>query len=85
MTGDEALAAVRQAVATVLDVHDVGPATRLRDELRADSLALLEIIEIVEGRFAPGAPSAFHIEDEDVAGLVTVADVVDCALQRAAT
>ena len=85
MTGDEALAAVRQAVATVLDVHDVGPATRLRGDLRADSLALLEIVEIVEGRLASGAPLGFHIEDGDVGGLETVADVVDCALQRAAT
>ena len=85
MTGAEVLDVVQQAVATVLEtpVERVAPTMRLRDDLRADSLALLEIVEIVQTRLAPAAPAGFRIEDEDVAGLTTVGDVVDCVLQRA--
>jgi acyl carrier protein len=86
MTEAEVLDVVQQAASTVLDVGpgEVAPTARLRKDLRADRLALLEIVEIVQTRLAPTAPAGFRIEDEDLAGLVTVGDVVDCVLQRAA-
>jgi len=84
MTSDEVLAVVRAAVATVLEVDPstVTRQTRLREDLRADSLALVEIVEIVEEVLAPRARAGFHIEDEDLDGLSTVGEAVDYAVAR---
>jgi acyl carrier protein len=84
VTHDEVLAVVQGAVATVLelDPSTVTRATSFRDDLRADSLALVEIVEIVEESLAPRARPGFHIEDEDLDGLTTVGQAVDYALER---
>ena len=84
MTAEEVLAVVRGAVATVLerDPQSVGRDTRFREDLAADSLALVEIVEIVEETLAPLARAGFHIDDEDLDGLGTVGEAVDYALAR---
>ena len=84
MTPDEVLAVVQSAVATVLEVEPstVTRQTRFREDLRADSLALVEIVEIVEETLAPRARAGFHIEDEDLDGLTTVGEAVDHAVAR---
>ena len=84
MTHDEVLAVVQGAVATVLerDPSTVTRDTRFKDDLKADSLALVEIVEIVEETLAPKARPGFHIEDEDLDGLATVGEAVDYALAR---
>ena len=84
MTGEEVLAVVQSAVATVLerDPESVGRDTRFREDLAADSLALVEIVEIVEETLAPLARAGFHIDDEDLDGLGTVGEAVDYALAR---
>jgi len=75
---------IRDAIATVLEID---PATVRRDstfreDLRADSLALVEMAEIVEERLAPRAASGFHIDDGDLEDLRTVGDAVDYAVAR---
>ena len=84
MTSDEVLALVQRACATVLELDPatVTRETRFVDDLRADSLALVEIVEIVEETLAPHARPGFHIEDEDLEGLTTVGEAVDHALAR---
>lgn len=84
LTEAEVLGVVQRAVATVLELDPAGVtrATSFREHLRADSLALVEIVEIVEEELAPQARAGFHIDDEDLDGLVTVGDAVDYALQR---
>lgn len=84
LTADDVLAVVRSAVATVLelDPSTVDRATRFREDLRADSLALVEIVEIVEETLAPHARPGFHIEDEELDALTTVGEAVDHALER---
>lgn len=84
MTPDEVLAVVQSAVATVLEVEPstVTRKTRFREDLRADSLALVEIVEIVEETLAPRARAGFHIEDEDLDALTTVGEAVDYAVAR---
>ncbi|MGI8535185.1 MAG: acyl carrier protein [Mycobacteriales bacterium] len=84
MTADEVLAVVQQAVATVLelDPSSVVRQTRFKADLQADSLALVEIVEIVEETLAPLARPGFHIEDEDLDGLTTVGEAVDYAVSR---
>jgi acyl carrier protein len=78
------LGVVQQAVATVLerDPASVTRATRFREDLLADSLALVEIVEIVEETLAPLAREGFHIRDEDLDGLATVGEAVDDAVAR---
>ncbi|MCU1673254.1 MAG: acpP [Frankiales bacterium] len=84
MTADEVLAVVRAAVVTVLELDPatITRATSFKDDLQADSLALVEIVEIVEETLAPRARPGFHIEDEDLDALATVGDAVDYALAR---
>lgn len=84
MTPDEVLAVVRAAIATVLerDPATVTRDTRFTEDLAADSLALVEIVEIVEEELAPRARPGFHIEDEDLDALTTVGEAVDYAVAR---
>ncbi len=84
MTSDQVLAVVQSAVATVLELDpaSVVRETRFRADLQADSLALVEIVEIVEETLAPLARTGFHIDDEDLDGLTTVGEAVDYAVAR---
>lgn len=84
MTPAEVLAVVQQAVATVLETDPaaVTRETRFREDLKADSLALVEIVEIVEETLAPSARPGFHIDDEDLDGLTSVGEAVDYAVAR---
>ena len=81
MTRDEVLAAIAAAVATVLEIDPatVTPAQRFTQDLRADSLALVEIVEIIEELLSG---SGFAFDDEDLDDLQTVGDVLDYALAR---
>jgi acyl carrier protein len=80
----EVLEVVRAAVVTVLEVDPAGVvrATRFREDLEADSLALVEIVEIVEEELAPRARAGFHLEDEELDALSTVGDAVDLAVAK---
>ena len=84
LSESEVLAVVQQAVATVLELEptSVTRGTSFRADLRADSLALVEIVEIVEEQLGPQARAGLHIDDEDLDNLATVGDAVDYALQR---
>jgi acyl carrier protein len=46
------------------------------EDLGADSLALIELVEALEESLATYA-AGFHIDDEDLEGLVSVKDAVD--------
>jgi len=80
----DVLAVLQSAVATVLEREpgSVTRETRFREDLQADSLALVEIVEIVEETLAPRARPGFHIDDEDLDGLTTIGEAVDYALAR---
>ena len=84
LTEAQVLDVVQRAVATVLelDPSSVGRFTSFKADLNADSLALVEIVEIVEEELAPQARPGFHIDDEDLDGLTTVGEAVDYALAR---
>ena len=45
-------------------------------DLGADSLALIELVEALEENFATYS-AGFHIDDEDLEGLLTVRDAVN--------
>lgn len=80
---DEVFAVIRAAVVRVLDADPaaISRATRFREDLDADSLALVEVVEIVEETLAPQAPG-FHLDDDDLDGLLTIGAAVDYAVAR---
>ena len=83
MTDEQVLDLLRGAIATVLEVDPAGlqRGTRFVDDLKADSLALVEIVDIVEGDLARQRPG-FRIADEDLDRLLTLGDAVDYAVAR---
>lgn len=84
LTRDQVLAVLVEAVVTVMEVDPdrVTTGTDLHSDLEADSLALVEIVEIVEERLAPLAPAGFHIDDDALDRLRTVGDALDYAMAQ---
>jgi acyl carrier protein len=82
-TAEGVLGVVRDALAVVLEIDpaQVTAASALVD-LDADSLALVEVAEIVEEQLAPFAAAPFVIPDADLEALATVGQVVDYVLAR---
>ena len=63
------------------DILEIDPATisegqSFVDDLEADSLALIELVEALEEELSDRA-AGFRIDDEDLADLKTVRDAVD--------
>jgi acyl carrier protein len=82
ITPDQAFTVIRDAIAAVLEVPaaDISRDTRLHEDLHADSLALVEIVELVEERLADGwpglVPASFRLADAGLEALQTVGDAV---------
>lgn len=72
---------LRDAVSTVLEVDPrrIDRRTAFAD-LAIDSLALVEVADIVEERLASYARQPFRIQDSELEMLVTVGEAVDLAL-----
>ncbi len=75
---DDLLAIVQQACALVLavDSSSVTCGSRFAEDLAADSLGLVEIVEVVEARLAALHGPGLRIEDEQLDGLRTVGEAV---------
>lgn len=72
--------------ANLADILEIDPATisegqSFVDDLDADSLALIELVEALEEDLAERSVG-FRIEDEDLVDLKTVRDAVDYVLDR---
>lgn len=85
MARDEILGIVRDKLADILEID---PATihegqSFVDDLDADSLALIELVEALEEELGERL-GGFRIDDEDLADLKTVRDAVDYVHERAA-
>jgi acyl carrier protein len=76
-TGSKLLDLVRSAVATVLElpIESLDADTRLVADIEVDSLAMIEIVEIVEEQLRASG-SDVRIADELLAQMQTLADVV---------
>jgi acyl carrier protein len=77
---------VRSAVATVLElpVESLDASTRLVDDVDADSLAMIEIVEIVEEQLRAKG-SQVRVDDHSLAQMQTLADVVSALVSAAAS
>jgi acyl carrier protein len=84
MNAEQVFGVVRDAVVTVMEVEPgtVSRETRLVEDLRCDSLALVEIVEIVEETLRPLARNGFAIDDSDLDDMRTVGEAVDYAVAR---
>ena len=62
-------------------VQDSGRYVRSADDLDADSLALIELVEALEEELSERS-AGFRIEDDDLEDLKTVRDAVDYVVSR---
>ncbi len=79
-------AAILELVRSQLaDILETNPGEIAEDvpftDLGADSLALIELVEALEESLSTYA-AGFHIDDEDLEGLVSVRDAVDYVADR---
>ena len=77
------LTLIRERLAEILEIDEarVTREARFAEDLDADSLALIELVEALEEELGERTVG-FSIDDEDLADLVTVGDAVDYVLAR---
>ncbi len=78
MTRDDVIALVRDRLADILEIEpdQISEGDSFADDLDADSLALIELVEALEEELSDRTVG-FRIEDEDLQDLKTVRDAVD--------
>lgn len=81
---DEIFEIVRDRLADILEIEPstITEGQSFVDDLDADSLALIELVEALEEQLGDRIPE-FRIEDEDLEDLKTVRDAIDYVLERA--
>jgi len=74
----EVLELVRSQLSEILeiDVSDIAESSSFADDLNADSLALIELVEAIEDEMRDQV-AGFRIDDDDLEDLRTVRDAVD--------
>ena len=79
----EVLQLVRERLAEILEIDpsQINEGASFTDDLDADSLALIELVEALEADLQKRA-EGFRIEDEDLEDLKTVRDAVDYVVAR---
>ena len=80
---DEVLALIRENLSEILEIDEarVTRDARFADDLEADSLALIELVEVLEAELGERTVG-FSIDDEDLAELQTVGEAVDYVVAR---
>lgn len=78
MSRDEIVTLVRERLAEILEIEpsDINEGDSFSDDLDADSLALIELVEAIEEELSERSVG-FRIDDEDLEDLKTVRDAVD--------
>ena len=75
---DEVLRMIRERLAEILEIDEsrIALDSKFTEDLDADSLALIELVESLEEELSDRTVG-FRIEDEDLEDLKTVRDAVD--------
>lgn len=83
MDRDEVLTLIRDRLADILEIDpdSIGEGDSFVEDLDADSLALIELVEALEEEIGERTVG-FRIEDEDLEDLKTVRDAVDYVVAR---
>ena len=79
----EVLDLVRERLADILEIDpsSIAEGASFADDLGADSLALIELVEALEEELSERS-SGFRIDDDDLEDLRTVRDAVDYVVSR---
>ena len=82
---DEVLSLVRERLAEILEIDEsrITREARFAEDLKADSLALIELVETLEEELGERTVG-FSVDDEDLADLHTVGEAVDYVVARLA-
>ena len=80
---DEVFRIIQERLADILEIDEsrITLEASFAEDLSADSLALIELVEAIEQELEDRA-EGFRIEDEDLAELRTVRDAVDYVVER---
>jgi acyl carrier protein len=80
---DEVLAMIRERLAEILEIDEdrITSESSFADDLGADSLALIELVEVLEEDIGERTVG-FTFDDEDLGELLTVGDAVDYVIAR---
>jgi acyl carrier protein len=80
---DEVLRMIRERLSEILEIDEsrITLDATFTDDLDADSLALIELVEALEEELGERTVG-FTFDDEDLADLHTVRDAVDYVVQR---
>ncbi|WP_419841792.1 phosphopantetheine-binding protein [Candidatus Poriferisodalis sp.] len=80
---DEVVELIRNQLSDILELEpsQVAESSSFVDDLGADSLALIELVEALEEELADRTVG-FRIEDEDLEDLKTVRDAIDYVMER---
>ena len=80
---DEIFEIVRDRLADILEIDpsSINEGHSFRDDLDADSLALIELVEAIEEELSERA-TGFRIDDDDLEDLKTVRDAVDYVFDK---
>jgi acyl carrier protein len=80
---DEVLRMIRERLAEILEIDEsrITLDSKFTDDLDADSLALIELVEALEEELGERTVG-FTFDDEDLADLHTVRDAVDYVVRR---
>ncbi len=78
LTRQEIFSTIRHELAEILETDEgkISESSSFVEDLEADSLALIELVEAIESEYSKGEHQ-FRIEDEDLEDLRTVRDAVD--------
>jgi acyl carrier protein len=80
---DDVLRILRERLAEILEIDEsrITPSSRFTEDLGADSLALIELVEALEEELGERTVG-FSIDDEDLGDLHTVQEAVDYVVVR---
>lgn len=80
---DEVLALIRERLAEILEIDEtrITRDASFADDLEADSLALIELVEALESELGERTVG-FTVDDEDLAELRTVGEATDYVVAR---
>ncbi len=83
MDRDEVVTLVKDRLAEILEIEPgvINEGDAFAEDLDADSLALIELVEAIEEELAERSVG-FRIEDEDLEDLRTVRDAVDYVVAK---
>ncbi|MDE0321019.1 MAG: acyl carrier protein [Acidimicrobiaceae bacterium] len=80
---EEVFDLIRNQLADILELEPsaIAESSSFADDLGADSLALIELVEALEEEMSDRTVG-FRIEDEDLEDLKTVRDAIDYVMER---